>query len=454
MVGAGLRGERRGKDLKLTTRVFAVTGIVVCGLVAGSFLFGGARSAIAWRSFRAVVIQSDDWGLAGFVPHADAWRGLDREKLASGSFPEVYWLSTLEDSAMVAALNSVLSGHSGRDGHPAVLQPNYVMSSLAHTGDRWVRYDLPDLPPLYRRPGLWNAVEEGIARGTWYPEFHATWHYDPEIRKRGALTAGIARKVTDRGIMLFPGSERAWELGSWRSRSDLGREVDHSLAVFRNLFGRDVHSVMAPDYHWDDRIEAMWGNRNLRVIQGKREQLNPAWGTGKFGRVRKYVMRQWTRLRYPGRIYLERNCRLEPVQAPDPDSVVRTCVEETRGAWAAGQPAIVESHRINFAHTDSAVVAVGLDALDRYLGEISGNSWESPVYLTDHELAQLYDRGTSWSVRDGVVVVRNATRSRKVVGIPAEALARAAGEGEFRSTGWGALVAVPAGSTIDLVPWQ
>jgi hypothetical protein len=440
--------------LKQTGRVIVVTGIMVCGLVAGSLLFGGARSAVAWRSLRAVVIQSDDWGLAGFVPDADAWRGLDPEMLASGSFPEVYWLSTLEDSAMVAAVNTVLSGHLGRDGYPAVLQPNYVMSSLAHTGDRWVRYDLPALPPLYRRPGLWNAVEEGITQGTWYPEFHATWHYDPEFRKRDALSNGIARKVTDRGILLFPGSERAWELGRWRSGSDLGRELDHSLAVFRSLFGRDVNSVMAPDYHWDDRIETMWENRNLRIIQGKREQINPAWGTGKFGQLRKYVMRQWARLRHPGRIYLERNCRLEPVQAPDPDSVVRTCVEDTRSAWAAGQPAIVESHRINFAHTDSVLVAVGLDALDRYLEGISGNSFGSPMYLTDHELAQLYIRGTSWSVRGGVVVVRNATRGRKVVGIPAEALARAAGEGDLRPTNGVALVAVPAGGTIDLVPRQ
>jgi hypothetical protein len=196
----------------------------------------------------------------------------------------------------------------------------------------------------------------------------------------------------------------------------------------------------------------MWESRNLRVIQGKREQVNPAWGVGKSGRVRKFVMRQWARLRHPGRIYLERNCRLEPVQALDPEAVVRACVEETRRAWTAGQPAIVESHRINFAHTDPGLVAVGLDALDRYLGEISGNSTETPVFLTDHELAQLFTRGTSWCVRGEVVVVRNATRSRKVVTIPAEALAQAAAQDGKRSAKKNVLVAVPAGSTVDLVP--
>ena len=441
--------------MKQSTRVIILLGITFFGLVACSFLMGGPRSAVAWRPLHAVVIESDDWGLPGFVPDADAWRGLSRDELETGSFPEVYWLSTLEDSSMVVALNTVLSRHLGRDGHPAVLQPNYVMSSLAYTGDQWISYDLPALPPWYQRPGLWMAVESGIAGGTWYPEFHATWHYDPDLRKRDALASDIALRVTGRGILLFPGSERAKELGLWRSDQDLSGELDHSLAVFRSLFGRDVNSVIAPDYHWDDRIETMWESRNLRVIQGKREQRNPAWGTGKSGRLRKFVLRQWVRLRHPGRTYLERNCRLEPVQAPDPDLIVRACVEDTRRAWAAGQPAIVESHRVNFAHTDAALIAQGLDALDRYLGDISRNPAELPVFLTDHELAQLYARGTSWCVRGGVVVVRNATRGRKVVSVPAEVLAQIAGDGGFtsiRSSRSPILVAVPAGSTVDLVP--
>jgi hypothetical protein len=454
-VGARLGCFERDGELKRTTIVIILLGITACGLAAGSFLMGGPRSAIDWRSLRAVVIESDDWGLAGFVPDADSWRGLDRDELDTGSFPGVYWLSTLEDSSMVSKLNLVLSGHLGRDGHPAVLQPNYVMSSLAHDGEQWVSYDLPHLPPMYQRPGLWIAVEKGVAGGTWYPEFHATWHYDPDLRKKDALGSDIAQKVTDRGILLFPGSERAKELGLWRSEQDLEEELDHSLTVFLGLFGRDVTSVMAPDYHWDDRIETMWESRNLKVIQGKREQRNPSLGTGKSARLRKYVLRQWARLRHPGRTYLERNCRLEPVQAPDPDSVVKACVEDTRRAWAAGQPAVVESHRVNFAHSDSALVALGRDALDHYLEEISAYGDDGPVFLTDHELAQLYARGTSWCVRGEVVVVRNATRGRKVVSVPAEAfesIADQGGQDAPRISQRGILVIIPGASTIDLVP--
>ncbi len=128
------------------------------GLILLLVAFGtvAPRSVVDWRSLRAVALESDDWGLAGFVPAADSWDDLDRHGLGSDRFPEVYWLSTLEDSAMVAALNQTLAGHVGRDAQPAVLQPNYVMSSLAHVQDHWEKYDLPSLPPGYRRPGLYQ----------------------------------------------------------------------------------------------------------------------------------------------------------------------------------------------------------------------------------------------------------------------------------------------------------
>ena len=44
-------------------------------LVAG-FLLGGSRSAVDWRDLRAVVLESDDWGFAGFAPDRAAWAGV------------------------------------------------------------------------------------------------------------------------------------------------------------------------------------------------------------------------------------------------------------------------------------------------------------------------------------------------------------------------------------------
>jgi hypothetical protein len=420
---------------------------------------GGQRGAVDWSDLRAVAFESDDWGLAGFVPDAGAWEGLERQALGTGRFPEVYWQSTLEDSAMVADLCGLLRAHVGRDGRGAVLQPNYVVSSLGYRGrppqGRWISFDWPQVPPEYRRPGLDEAVKSAIATGCWYPEFHGRYHYDPARRLADAFADSLAAAATLRGIMLFPGSERARELGSWRSTGELEDELDQALGVFRRVFGRSPGSVIAPDYTWNGRIEDIWQSRGLNVIQGKREQINPDWLPGRPGRAQKFLARQLSRLTHPGRTYLERNCRFEPVQFDDPREPVASCLAEIRHAWRSGRPAIVETHRINFVHTDPAVVRAGREAFALLLTQVGELPGDGPLYLTDHEIAQLDRGGASWSVRGGRIVLRNHSRSRKVVAVPVAAfnLAAALAGSDARATA-PLLLALAPGGSIDLVPGQ
>ena len=142
-----------------------------------------------------------------------------------------------------------------------------------------------------------------------------------------------------------------------------------------------------------------------------------------------------------------------PVIAGTGSNSTAEALRLTRHAWEAGEPAIVESHRVNFAHTDPTRVETGLAALDQYLGLVAGNLSAAPVFLTDHEIAQLNRSGTSWRVKGGSVIVRNATRSARILPVPAEALARAAAaRGDTRAFPNSVLVALPAGVTVDLVP--
>jgi hypothetical protein len=386
--------------------------LLACGL-----LTAGPRSAVDWCGLRAVAMESDDWGLAGFVPSAGVWDGLRREDLSPGRFPDVYWNSTLEDSATVAGLAALLASHRGRDGLPAVLQPNYVMSSLAWEDGQWQRHDLPDLPRDYQRPGLWAAVAEARRLGVWYPEFHAAWHYDPALKREATMASAAAREAAARGIMLFPGSEAARELGPWRPIPALALELDEALAVFERAFGRRPGSLIAPDYTWSGRVEDLWSSRSLRLIQAKREQRHPDLPSGTVGRVLKVLERQWAKSTHAGRTYLERNCRLEPAQSPDPVATVAACVRETARAWRRGEPAIVETHRVNFAHADVAVVELGRRSLDAYLTAVTELPGSGPLFVADVEIASLSRQGTSVRPAGTGVVVRNGSHARRVVAI-------------------------------------
>jgi hypothetical protein len=452
LVGAGMPNNR---EIWLMRKIGLWLNplLLLVGLVGVSFVLGKPTGAVNWSAIRAVALESDDWGLQGFVPDGAGWTGLDRESINPGAFPDVYWSSTLEDSSMVADLCAVVERFRGWDGLPAVFQPNYVMSAEGwiETGGegRWRRFDLPDLDPRYSRPGLWNAVSNGTRAGVWYPEFHASLHYDPAMRRQTAQVNEGAAAATRRGIMLFPGGEQARELGDWRSIAELSVEYDHSLSLFFDLFGRWPGSVIAPDYTWSAKHEDLWASRGLRVIQGKREQRNPHWGAGLKGRMAKLWGRSAERMRHPDRVYLERNCRFEPVQFENPAAVVTSCIQETDRAWERGEPAIVETHRINFVHTDPAVVSTGLEALSEYLSALTSRSEALPVFLTDWEISQLQVAGTSWCVRAGGIVVRNGTNSRRVIVVPADAVALARKQAGLHSAStFPLLVAVERGHSI------
>lgn len=435
----------------LPIRLVALGSALGLGLLVlvASFLFGGQRPAVDWNRLRAVAIESDDWGLPGFIPSLNALEGLDKDELAPGAFPPVYWGSTLEDSAGVASLCAVLARYRGADGLPAVFQPNYVTGSWEWVPDSlagsatgsWRQHDFPAFPARYERQGLLAAVRRGIAAGTWYPELHARWHYDPDLRFELALSTAAARAATARGILLFPDSEKARELGPWRSVADLNRELAESRAIFAAAFGRPAGSIIAPDYTWNSAMEDLWAHHGFRVIQAKREQRDPGLGHGKVARARKFLARQWALRRHPDRQYLERNCRLEPVQWDVPEEVVDRCLAETRQAWRAGQPAIVESHRVNFAHLDPAVQETGLRALDAYLSQVTAGP-ALPIFLSDVEIAQLAARGTSWVRRGERLILRNGTHSGRVVAVPRPFCPVGAGPGAM------SLFLVPAGCTV------
>lgn len=389
-------------------------------LVAG-LLTLESPSLVRWQPLRAMVLESDDWGLAGFVPHGRIWEQWDRQELDPGRFPPVYWGTTLEDSLMVAELARIMGSYTGADGLPAVFQPNYVLSSLSleqeGAAEVWKRYDLPEFPPTYRRPGMWTAVRQALADGVWYPEFHAAWHYDPQQRLDRALSSDLARSLSLQGVTLFPGSERARELGPARSVEDLSRELDQALGIFADVFGRPASSVIAPDYTWSGRMERIWLSRQLRVIQGKREQRDPTLPGGTLGRGLKFLYRKLSLAWNRDRVYLERNCRLEPVQDPDPDRIVAECLQDVLQAWDRGQPAIVETHRVNFAHTDPAIVRTGQEGLSRLLDQACG-AGKAPTFMSDAEVAQLQARGTSAVFRGSKLIMRNGTHSRRLVAAP------------------------------------
>lgn len=444
MTGAGWR------------RRAAASGLLAAGFGL-AWLAGAPRGAVDWRAARAVVIESDDWGLCGFLPDGAAAGDAERTAWRAEVTPPVYWDSTLEDSAAVAALATLLAEHRGRDGLPPVLQANLIVSALSPPAGPgplaadapWTRHDLPDRPAAYARPGLEAAVDAAIARGVWRPELHGSFHYDPERRRAAVAADPLALAAARRGVLPFPGSATAWELGPQRPRAVLAAELDRALDLFASRFGRRPSSVCAPDYVWDGRSEQLWQARGLAIIQAKREQRSPLWPTGRLDhRARKVLARAWDRLAHPGRAYLDRNVRFEPAQAPADSSLVARTLAEIGDAWRRGEPAVVESHRINYVRLTPGAAAAGRRQLGELLAALTRDGAPAPLFLTDDEVAQLQDGGASWTRRGDRLVVRNLTRSVRLVTVPL----RGAADLDSRASAAVTCVAVPPLETV-VAPW-
>lgn len=394
-------------------------------------VLGGRPSLVDWRSERAVVFESDDWGLCGYAPDAAALTQLDPAVLQVGNTPQAYLTSTLEDSAAVAALAAVLAGARGRDGRPAVLQPNYIMGWQApvqgegEPDGRQLRDGmLPAFHPRYARPGLWDAVGRAVASGVWYPEYHGLWHFDPAARAALCAADPAAAAAAARGLLLFPGSHHSYELDDARPLTVLAAELAAGMAAFAGVFGRRPDAVIAPDYHWSHRHERLWRDAGLTVVQAQREQRHPDY-EGLSGRLRKVLARVLRREGEHRLTYLDRNVRLETAQLGDPAQAVDRALRGVRRAWSRGEPAIVESHRVNYAHLDPRIAADGRAALAGLLAVLG----REPLFLTDVEVARLSRHGVSWRRAGDGVLVRNLTHARRPVVLPGGGLVfLAAGE--------------------------
>jgi len=118
-----------------------------------------------------------------------------------------------------------------------------------------------------------------------------------------------------------------------------------------------------------------------------------------------------------------------------------------RAAWGRRQPAIVSSHRLNYAHLDPTWAETGRGALRDLLGMLAR---DGAIFLTDAEARSLHEH--TWSLRaltDRTSLLRCYGEPRSPVRIPAPAGAvgsalRAARDEGARS----ALLAIEAGELV------
>ena len=354
-----------------------------------------------WTRLRAVVLESDDWGLCAWSPDSQAWRALADQPPFRTPSGKRYAGSTLESAEDVKAISDTLIEFRGGDGFPPVWQANTVMSSpdyarLEPPGfavEHLPLLDFPNVPSRWQRPRLWEQVSIARMAGLWWPELHGL-HHLPEHTWLTALRRGEndARRAHEHQSPVCSAVEASGEYAATEPEAVRARNLELAVTKFRSLFGRLPGSVCPPDYRWDDRLESDAERLGIPTIQGKPEQLGHA-----LPRLRRILLTfQWPHTRGP-HFYLPPRIAFEPAAQPRNAAKVgaEAAARAVKRAWQRGQPAIVSTHRMNYVHLDHAHAEEGRTALRELLVKLER---EGAVFLTDREVYELQTR--RWSVRE------------------------------------------------------
>jgi len=343
---------------------------------------------VDWKALRAVVIESDDWGLCAWCPDAHAHRALNQTPVFRSAAGVKYGGSTLESAEDVAALAAVLGGVRGRDGFAAVVQantivanPDYAKMDVADTTSELPLLRFPRVPSRWDRAGLWDAIEKAIDAGVWWPELHGL-HHLPETAWREALKAGAddARRAFEQQSPVCAAVQASGEYDPFEPAPRREQRLSLAVRAFAELFGRAPGSLCPPDYRWDDFLEAQSEALGIEVLQGKSEQHDVF-----AGRLRRiWQARRWPRFRNR-QLYMPGRIAFEP-RAGEPRTGGDAAHAAVRAAWGRGQPAVLSTHRVNYVHLDADASRAGREALAGLLDRLAS---DGAIFLTDVEVAQL-----------------------------------------------------------------
>jgi len=347
------------------------------------------------------VLESDDWGLCAWVPDDRGHRALANQPAFRTAAGLRYGRSTLESAADVSELAWELLQWRGKDGFPPAWQANMIVANPDYERlqpplfqfDELPLCYFPELPARWARPGLSDAIHRAEAAGVWWAELHGL-HHLPEAAWLAALRRGEhdARRALEQSSPIARATEAGGEYDAAEPKELRSVNARKAVDAFRRLFGRAPTSFCPPDYRFDDWFEREAVSIGLTTWQGDAEQA---------GRGLALLRRRWFGLGFPRRdgerFLLPPRTAFEPegnAAAPGPRGL-DAAHRGAREAWRQGRPAVVSSHRMNYAHLDPAWSEASRAALRALLERLCA---DNATFLTDHEVRQLAER--SWSVRD------------------------------------------------------
>ncbi|MEX0719971.1 MAG: hypothetical protein WD059_04830 [Balneolaceae bacterium] len=314
-------------------------------------------NTIGWKTPRKIVVfESDDWGSIR-MPDRDVYEELATKGVINPTDPYAKY-DSLEREEDVNRLLSTLTEFKDSNGNPPVFTLNYIMANpdfekIKQSG--YETYFYEDFRKTYHRyPGCFSSfelIQQGIDRGVFFPQFHGREHVHInrwlQYLKQGEKKSLEAFKLNT----FFFKPNRSINGGKTMFASfdkDDGHAIEEEivkegLAIFKDIFGIESLSFIAPNYIWDHSLEDVVDKYGVKYLQGTKTQNIPNPGNKGYKKNLRFTGRKSS----SGLINIVRNCFFEPTGF-DKKRVVESCVNQISNSFFWNRPAVISSHRLNF----------------------------------------------------------------------------------------------------------
>jgi len=336
-----------------------------------------------------ILFQSDDWGRAG-VRDSEGWQELRAAGLNLGEKPyDFYSLETAED---LYALAEVLRKHRDSTGRMPSMVMNFIMANIDFNqafdaGRKQIplRPLTEGLPGKWHRPGLFEAYQQGLRERLFYPALHGLTHFcEPAMARE--LSAAGNRSQLIKTLWQAETSYIYWRMPwigyefwdpepkpaqRFSSQDHQSRAIQRASEIFQQLFGVAPFSACAPGYRANDDTRTAWLENGVRVAQnGPGERRAPYLDSN-------------------GMLFTFRTVEMEPAtESCDQESLLQQVSE----CFAAGAPAIISIHSINFHSTLCDFRSITLKLLDQFLTAVE-RRWPDLLYVHDADLSSIATEG-------------------------------------------------------------
>ena len=305
-----------------------------------------------------LAFESDDWG-AIRIPNVEVRETLWKDGLTrkTDPFSRFDALESTEDYQ--ALFDVLLKFKDQKDNHP-IITANFILNNpdfKAIKALNFTEYRSESFLKTYNKyegnENAWETLQLGIVQNLIKPQFHGTEHLNvvrwmqflkdnnEGYKKAFDLNCFAIDDVTslNRRTNLMA----AYDYNSNEELDYIQKSIVDGLQQFKDIFGFASQTTIAPCYVWNDKIEQIFYDESVNGFQGSHLQNIPIINKS-FQKKYRYIGQHNKRKQ----TYLVRNGLFEPSIIENINWVDK-CLESIEIAFQWGKPAIIGTHRINFA---------------------------------------------------------------------------------------------------------